>query len=153
MMKKDWLKVKIKRERDVMLRCAMITRTFAICGSFMIILGDLITFLFLCLGWTTRYVTNLTDPKKPLLIQSYYLHDVSTSPQHELTIIAQTIMLFTLGLSYSAVDNLLELLVIHICGQLTNLHSRLTHIGKYINFYAALKYNVQDHIRLIRYSR
>ncbi|XP_014471323.1 PREDICTED: odorant receptor 49b-like [Dinoponera quadriceps] len=109
-----------------------------------------ITLVLPCFGLMVRHVTNLTDCGRPLLIQSYYLHDVSKSPQFELTYLAQGIVLFTGCLSYSAVDHFLGLLIFHVCGQLENLHLRLRHMEKYPNFNAVLKYNVQDHIRLIR---
>ncbi|XP_032681314.1 odorant receptor Or2-like [Odontomachus brunneus] len=150
MIAKDWIKAKMKEERNVMLSRARITRTIAMCGMFTILLAVIITSVFPCFGLMIRHVTNLTDPGKPLPIQSYYLHDVSKSPQYELTFIAQGIATFTSGLSYTAIDNFLGLLVLHVCGQLENLQSRLTHMKICANFDAALKYNIQDHIRLIR---
>lgn len=153
MIERDWIKVKVKEEREVMVRCATITRVISMCGMFIVLSSPMIIFVLSYFGITIRHVTNLTDPGKPLLIQSYYLHDVSKSPQFELTLFAQGIALFLTCLSYSGVDNFLGLLVIHVCGQLENLHSRLLHMEKYPNFYATLKYNVQDHIRLIRYIR
>lgn len=148
----DWTKVKMAEERNVMLKRAKITRLFAMCGGLMILLTLLINFLLPCFGLTLRHVTNLTDPGKPLIIQAYYLHDVSKSPQFELTILAQGIALTISGLSYTGVDNFLGLLVLHICGQMENLHFRLTNLGKDSNFHAALKFNVKDHVRLIRFS-
>ncbi|XP_032681315.1 odorant receptor Or2-like [Odontomachus brunneus] len=150
MIVKDWIKTKMKEERKVMLSRARITRTITICGMFVILLTMIITFVFPWFGLTIRHVTNLTDPGKPLPIQSYYLHDVSKSPQYELTFLAQGIATFTSGLSYTAIDNFLGLLILHVCGQLENLQSRLTHMKICANFDAALKYNIQDHIRLIR---
>lgn len=135
-----------------MLKCAMITRAIAIFAMIMLLCVSIIVFTFPYFGLATRHVTNLTDPGKPLIIQSYYLHDVSKSPQFELTVVAQGIVLTTTGISYTSVDNFLGLLVIHVCGQLENLHTRLINMKKYPNFYAILKYNVRDHIRLIRYS-
>ncbi|XP_014487707.1 PREDICTED: uncharacterized protein LOC106751339 [Dinoponera quadriceps] len=151
MIKNDWMKAKIKEERDVMLMYSTVTRNIAICGMFMVLLSMMIGVIFPWFGLTVRQVTNLTDPGKPLPLQSYYLHDVSKSPQFELTFLAQGMGLITTTIAYSAVDNFLGLLVIHVCGQLKNLHSRLAHMEKYPNFHAALKFNVQDHIRLIRY--
>ncbi|XP_014485152.1 PREDICTED: odorant receptor 43a-like [Dinoponera quadriceps] len=152
MIRNDWIKMKMEEERVVMLKCATITRALAICGV-SILLGTFTSaFILPWFGLTTRQVTNLTDSGKPLLIQSYYFHDVSKSPQFELTLLAQGIVVLTGGVSYTAIDNFLGLLVLHVCGQLENLHSRLTQMEKYPNFIAVLKYNVQDHIRLIRGS-
>ncbi|XP_012215916.2 odorant receptor Or2-like [Linepithema humile] len=146
---KDWTKVKMEEERNVMLKQARITRILAMCGGFMIFLTLLITFSSLFFGLTLRHVTNLTDPGKPLPLQTYYLHDVSKSPQFELTFFTQGIAVTISGLSYTAVDNFLGLLLLHICGQIENLHLRLLNLGKNSNFIATLKFNVKDHIRLI----
>ncbi|XP_014474765.1 PREDICTED: uncharacterized protein LOC106744464 [Dinoponera quadriceps] len=152
MIEKDWIKVKMKEERDVMLKCAMITRVIAMCGMFILICAVSVTLILPCFGLMIRQETNLTDHERPLPLQSYYLHDVSKSPHFELTFVAQGIIVFTGGLTYSVVDHFLGLLVIHMCGQLQNLNLRLTHMENYPNFDAALKYNVQDHTRLIRCS-
>lgn len=152
MITRDWMKTKLKKERDVMQKHAKISRVFAMCGGFMILLALLITVIFPCFGLTLRHVTNLTDPGKPLPIQSYYMYDVTKSPQFELTLLVQGIGLGLSGLSYTGVDTFLGLLILHICGQLENLHIRLTNLGKNPNFNVALKCNIQDHIRLIRFS-
>ncbi|EFN87143.1 hypothetical protein EAI_01137 [Harpegnathos saltator] len=149
----DWIKPKTKEERDVMLRLAKISRMIAICGW---LLASFLTITFFTLpffGVTTRHVTNLTDPGRPLAIQAYYFYDVSKSPQFELTVLAQGISMFTMGITYYAVDHFLGLLVLHVCGQMENLHIRLTHMERYKDFNAILKYNIQDHMRLIRYSK
>ncbi|XP_019695860.2 odorant receptor 43a-like [Harpegnathos saltator] len=151
MIAKDWMKPKLKEERDVMLKLAKISRIIAMCGCFIVIIPVTISLVCPLLGVTNRHVTNLTDPgDKPMALQTYYLHDVSKSPQFELTLLAQGITMFTTGISYYAVDHFLALLVLHVCGQMENLHVRLTHMGRYTNFDAVLKYNVQDHVRLIR---
>ncbi|KAG5321777.1 OR13A protein, partial [Acromyrmex heyeri] len=147
----DWIKVKMEEERIVMLKQAKIVRLLAVCGILMILSTMLITVLSFPFARTLRHVTNLTDPiGKPLPIQSYYLHDVSSSPKYELTYLIQTIALTTSGLSYTAVDSFLGLLILHVCGQIENLHLRLLNLGKDSNFKAVLKYNVKDHIRLNR---
>ncbi|XP_025161006.1 uncharacterized protein LOC105180801 isoform X2 [Harpegnathos saltator] len=150
MIENDWVKPKMKEEQDVMLRRARIIRVITICGFFTGILTIIITFGFPCFGLMLRQVTNLTDSGKPLLIPSYYFHDVSKSPQFELTLLAQGISMIACGCSHIGVDHLLGLLVLHVCGQLENLHLRLSRLEKYSDFNAALEYNVQDHVRLIR---
>ncbi|XP_011634402.2 odorant receptor 43a-like [Pogonomyrmex barbatus] len=150
MIVKDWTKMKMKEERGVMIKQARITRLLTICGLFLILLTILVTLGSMLSGLTFRYVTNFTDPGKPLAIQAYYLHDVSSSPKYELTYLVQLISLTMCGLTFTAVDNFLGLLVLHICGQMENLHLRLLNLGKSANFKAALKSNVKDHIRLIR---
>ncbi|XP_019695882.2 odorant receptor Or2-like [Harpegnathos saltator] len=150
MMERDWMKPKIKEERDVMLSRARIIRAITICGMSGAIFAIIIIFGFPCLGLRLRQVTNLTDSGKPLPIPSYYLHNVSKSPQFELSFLAQVFTMTACGCSYTAIDQFLGLLVLHICGQLENLHLRLSRMEKYSNFNAALEYNVQDHVRIIR---
>ncbi|XP_025161022.1 odorant receptor 43a-like [Harpegnathos saltator] len=150
MIARDWMKPKLKEERDVMLRLAKTGRMIAICGWPMAIFPTITCFVLPYFGLTIRHVTNLTDPGKPLAMQAYYLHDVSKSPQFELTLLAQGITMLTTGVSYYAIDHFLGLLVLHMCGQMKNLHMRLTHMERYTNFDTILKYNIQDHIRLIR---
>ncbi|KAL6260524.1 hypothetical protein P5V15_008048 [Pogonomyrmex californicus] len=149
MIVKDWTKIKMKEEKSVMLKQAKITRFLAMCGLFMILLTLLITLSSMLSGRTLRYVTNLTDSGRPLAIQVYYLHDTSSSPKYELTYLVQMVALTTSGLSYTAVDNFLGLLVLHICGQMENLHLKLLNL-KDSNFKTVLRFIVNDHIRLIR---
>ncbi|XP_011687038.1 PREDICTED: uncharacterized protein LOC105449479 [Wasmannia auropunctata] len=152
MIVKDWLRAKMEEERIVMLKQARITRFLSTCGALLILSTLLITCCSLYFGRTVRHVTNLTDPTgKSMPIQTYYLHDISSSPSFELTYLVQIIGLSTSGLSYTAVDNFLGLLILHICGQMENLHLRLQNSGKGLNFRGVLKYNVKDHIRLIRF--
>ncbi|XP_025161002.1 odorant receptor Or2-like [Harpegnathos saltator] len=146
----DWMKPKIKEERDIMLKLTNISRMIAIYGWFLPFISTMICITLPCFGRTIRYVTNLTDPGKPMMVQTYYLHDVSKSPQFELTLLAQGIALCTTCISYYSIDHFLGLLVLHVYGQMENLHIRLTHMERYTNFDSVLKYNVQDHSRLIR---
>ncbi|XP_032681338.1 uncharacterized protein LOC116848886 [Odontomachus brunneus] len=146
----DWVKVRIKEERDIMLRCARITRTITMCGLLIVLFVLIIMFGLPCLGMARRYITNLTNSGKHLPIPTYYLHDVTKSPQFELTLLAQIVATFIGGISYSAIDNLFGLLIFHVCGQLENLYLRLTHMKKFPNYDEIVKYNVQDHICLIR---
>lgn len=146
---KDWIRIKVKEERRIMLRRAENSRVLALCGGVMIFFTLLIT-IPTFFGLTVRHVTNFTDPGRPLLIQAYYLHDVSKSPQFELTFLIQAIALTLSGLSYTGIDNFLGLLILHICGQMENLHLRLLNLGNNSKFITTLKFNVKDHVRLIR---
>ncbi|XP_019695887.2 odorant receptor Or2-like [Harpegnathos saltator] len=150
MVASDWLKSKTNEEREVMLKRARIVRTIAMYGLFSTILTVTTAFSFTCFELIFRHLTNRTDAGKSLPIPLDYLYDVTKSPQYELTLVAQIFASVTCGCSYIGVDHFLGLLVLHVCGQLENLHSRLTYMDKYPNFTAALQHNVQDHVRLIR---
>ncbi|KAL6260523.1 hypothetical protein P5V15_008047 [Pogonomyrmex californicus] len=151
MIVKDWTKVKIKEERNVMIKQARITRLLAMCGLSLVFLTFLIAVGSIPFGFSLREVTNLTDPGKPLALQSYYFYDTSNSPKYELTYLGQVISLIISGLFYTGVDNFLGLLILHICGQMENLHLRLLNLKNDANFKTVLKtllknLNIQKHI-------
>ncbi|KAL0102348.1 hypothetical protein PUN28_018699 [Cardiocondyla obscurior] len=147
----DWMKTKMKEERNVMLKQAKIVRLVTVCGVFMILGLVTIVFSAFFYGQMINYTTNLTDLiGKPLPIPTYYLYDISSSPKYEITYLIQLIGLIACGLYYTAIDNLLVFLVLHICGQIENLHLRLLNLRAESNFKVILKHNVKDHIRLIR---
>ncbi|XP_025264866.1 odorant receptor 43a [Camponotus floridanus] len=147
----DWLKAKSKKEQDVMIKCSRIARTILIFGYIFMVLGlNLIVFLP-CFGTSLRYITNITDPVKILPLPTYYFYDKDQSPFYELTFMAQVLLLIVASVSYISVDNLLGLLVFHLCGQMENLKERLINMRQYKTFYDGLTFIVQDHIRLIKY--
>ncbi|XP_019695880.1 odorant receptor Or2-like isoform X3 [Harpegnathos saltator] len=150
MIERDWVKPKSEEERGVMLRRARTVRAIAMCGLFSTILTIISVFSFTCFELIFKHVTNLTNSGRSLPIPLDYLHDISKSPQYELTLAAQLFAVVTSCCSYTAVDYFLGLLVLHVCGQLENLYLRLTRMEKYTDFSTALKHNVQDHVRLIR---
>ncbi|XP_077259758.1 uncharacterized protein LOC143896080 [Temnothorax americanus] len=154
MIAKDWLKLNSNEERKIMIRCARIPRMIIICG-FVIMFGSFILlFILPCFGITVRYITNVTDPGKPLPLQTYYFYDTDTSPYFELTFAAQCVTLMVSAMGYTAIDSMFGLLVFHVCGQLENLKGRLmTSSEKNPNFDHVLANAVMDHVRLIRCVR
>ncbi|GAB1864519.1 Odorant receptor [Camponotus japonicus] len=149
MIAKDWLRLKTDEERKIMIRCARIPRMIIICGFVIMFASFILLFILPCLGITMRYITNVTDPGKPLPLQTYYLYDTDKSPYFELTFLAQGVTLMVSAMGYSAIDSLFGLLVFHVCGQLENLKGRLTD-EKDPNFGRVLADAVTDHVRLIR---
>ncbi|XP_039312115.1 odorant receptor 43a-like isoform X1 [Solenopsis invicta] len=146
---KDWTRVKMDEERNVMLKKAKITRLILQIGLFFTVLAAFSrpgSIFFKEYIW---HVNNFTNHERPLPVPTHYWYDVTSSPKYELTLLAQAIGLFACGLTYIAVDNFLGLLILHVCGQMENLHLRLLHLGNDPDFKAVLKYNVKDHIRLI----
>jgi len=150
MIKNDWMKPKMARERDVMINRARIARILTIFGYFIMLLPLILVAILPIFGITMRYLTNKTDPGKLLPLQTYYIYDRDKSPFYEITYIMQSFAAFTMGLTYTSMDSFLSFLVFHICGQLKNLKMRIIELDKFNNFERALAHNVQDHIRLIR---
>ncbi|XP_018060139.1 PREDICTED: uncharacterized protein LOC108694957 [Atta colombica] len=152
MIAKDWLKLKSDEERKIMIKCARIPRMIIICGFVIMFASFILLFILPCFGITMRYITNVTDPGKPLPLQTYYFYDTDTSPYFELTFVAQGVTLMVSAMSYTAIDSLFGLLIFHVCGQLKNLKGRLM-IGseKQLNFDYILADAIMDHVRLIRF--
>ncbi|EZA58872.1 hypothetical protein X777_00693, partial [Ooceraea biroi] len=150
MMKDDWLRPKTSEERNVMIKQARIARILTIFSCFVIIQAGAVMILLSVCGISMRYRTNRTDSGKLLLLQSYYLYDVSNSPLYEITFGLQTVSLILAGIMYTCTDTFMSLLIFHVCGQLENLKARIRNLGKYSNFADTLSTSVKDHIRLLR---
>ena len=150
MIKDDWLKPKMIKERDVMVKRARMARIFTIFGYFMMLVSFNLCVVLPVFGISIRYLTNKTDPGKLLPLQTYYIYDRDKSPFYEITYIMQSLGLSAAAIMYTGVDSFLSLLVFHVCGQLENLKIRIIHLDKFQNFENALSQSVQDHIRLIR---
>ncbi|XP_050447467.1 uncharacterized protein LOC126849563 [Cataglyphis hispanica] len=146
----DWLKDKSEKEERVMIKYAQNARTILIFGYFIMIVGLIFVIFLPCFGTSMRYITNITDPGRILPIQTYYLYDKDQTPYYELTFIAQALLMIVGIISYTGVDNLLALLVFHLCGQIENLRERLINI-RHKTFYNDIAFIIKDHIRLIKY--
>lgn len=146
----DWIKTKTERERDAMIEQALIARRLVMFGVTIMISAVIIIIIPPCFGYSMRYLTNITDPGAPLLLQTYYLRDVTESPYFEIAFVAQAAAVFMAAFSYTGIDNFLGLIVFHICAQMEILKMRLLNLHVYKDFNVGLSVNVQDHIRLIR---
>ncbi|XP_072757062.1 odorant receptor 10-like [Anoplolepis gracilipes] len=150
MMMDDWIKTKTAVERDTMIKQAKIARAIVMFGCIMMCFASILLIIPPCFGYSMRYLTNLTDGSKPMLFQTYYLRDMSESPYYEIVFVAQAIAILVAAVSYTGVDNFLGLLVFHICAQLDILKMRMLNLNDFKNFNAALSFNIEDHLRLIR---
>lgn len=147
----DWIKSKSSDEKDVMIYRAQNARLIIAFSYFVMISSLILLIIASAFGYTLRHVTNITDTSRPLPLQGYYIYDTSVSPQFEITFFIQCISLIMVAISYTSTDNFLGLLVFHICGQLENLTKRFYRMRKSKDFSAALRSNIVDHIRLIRF--
>lgn len=146
----DWIKTKTDEERDTMIKQASIARRIVVFGCIMMVLAIIIIIIPPCFGYSMRYLTNITDPGKPLLLQAYYLRDTTQSPYFEIAFVAQSAAVVMAAFSYTGIDNFLGLIVFHICAQMEILKERLLNLDEYKDFNLGLSMNIQDHIRLIR---
>lgn len=150
MIAEDWAKLKSEQDRDMMIKRAQIARVIITCAF--CIMGVACFFIIILPGFglSMRVTTNITDPGRPLPLQSHYIYDVARTPQYVLTFINQAVYIVLAIMSYTGIDNFLGLLVFHICGQLDILKNRLRHLDTYINSRDMLKSCIANHIRLLR---
>ncbi|KAK9309136.1 hypothetical protein QLX08_001095 [Tetragonisca angustula] len=118
---KDWATVETKTERERMVNIARISRkTMVACTSMCEFVA--IFFLFLRLFLMKR------NDSKSLILQGYFPYNTTISPNFELTEIAQAIAIIYTAASYSAVDTFVAMLVLHACGQLSNIKHDLRNV-------------------------
>ncbi|XP_020295878.1 odorant receptor Or2-like isoform X2 [Pseudomyrmex gracilis] len=146
----DWMKTKTCHERMIMISRAQTARIIHICGYSILMMALFATGVLPIFGYSMRYITNITDPGRPLPMQTYYIFDTIKSPRYELTYIFQTIAMICCGMPYIGVDNFLSLLIFHISGQLDILENRLANLNNNTNYVVILKNCIMDHVRLLR---
>ncbi|XP_067206062.1 odorant receptor 13a-like isoform X2 [Linepithema humile] len=150
MMADDWIQTKNVQERSVMIRKAKNARIIITCGFCLMIIACCFIIGLPIFGMSMRLITNITDPGRPMPLQTYYIYNVTKRPHYELTFFMQAIYVMLAMTAYAGIDNFLGLLVFHICGQLDILNGRLTRLDKYINSQAMLRDCVTKHISLLR---
>lgn len=101
----DWIRRKTAEERNTMIRQARFARWIVVFGCIIMILEIIIIVIPPCFGYSMRYLTNVPDPGKPLLLQTYYLRDITKSPYFEIAFVAQAIAVVMMAFSYTAIDN------------------------------------------------
>ncbi|XP_024883575.1 putative odorant receptor 69a [Temnothorax curvispinosus] len=150
MIAKDWIKLKSDQERSLMIRRAQTGRIIIICSYCVMGLACFFVTVLPAFGISMRLTPNITDPGRPLPVQTHYIYDITKRPQYELTFINQAISVAIAMTAYTAIDNFLSLLVFHICGQLDILKKYLQYLDKNINYHEVLKCCIVKHIRLLR---
>ncbi|KAH0954330.1 OrU25, partial [Eciton burchellii] len=152
MVKTDWLKLKTKEEKAVMIKRAQIARAIMMWGCFVMLLSFIFVVILPSFGISIRYRTNITDPGKLMPLQTYYFYNVSNSPFYEITFLLQSFSLMAAAAMYTGTDTFMSLLIFHVCGQLENLKARIRNLNKF-DFANALSSSVKDHIRLIKFIK
>lgn len=146
----DWMKTKTKEERDTMIKQARIARVFVMLGCVIMVSAIIIIVIPPFFGYSLRYLTNISDPGKPLLLQTYYFRDMTQSPYFEIAFVAQSAAVIMAAFSYTGIDNFLGLIIFHVCAQMEILKMRLLNLNEYKDFSLGLSTNVRNHMRLIR---
>lgn len=150
MLAEDWAKRKTDAEEYVMIRHARVGRAFGFVFGILAVVVISLT-LLLPFGITLRYVRHDTDLRKTFPIPCYYMVDVTRSPYFEMTLVGQLIAICAATICYTGLDNFLGILILHICGQLDNLRTRLANMSDSVRFDRVLADLINDHTRLIRY--
>ncbi|KAF3423712.1 hypothetical protein E2986_07058 [Frieseomelitta varia] len=145
-MAKDWAAVEMKTKRETMVNIARITRKTTIRCSMMCQL------VFVCYV-SLRLLSMKYDDNK-LFVRGYYPYDVTISPNYELTMIGQVIAGIYGAVTFPAVDTFIATLVLHACGQLSNLKNDLRMIHSYDkkDVQTKLKKIVQEHNYINRFA-
>ncbi|XP_039307763.1 odorant receptor 43a isoform X2 [Solenopsis invicta] len=149
MISEDWIKSKNVQDRNIMIKRAQTARIIITCAYCIMGVGCFFIIILPSFGISLRLTPNITDPGRPMPLQTHYIYDVTKRPQYELTFISQSIYILLAIMSYTGIDNFLGLLIFHICGQLEILHNRLTFLDKYANSYGMLKSCIIKHMRLL----
>ncbi|KAF3054317.1 Odorant receptor 151 [Nylanderia fulva] len=151
MIAEDWLSLKQRAERDVMMKRAWTTRLLIFYIFIALILGYVLVIIIPYFHIPFRHLSNLTDRNKPLPFQTYYLYDTDKSPQFELTFLTQAIALFQALMIHFGVQTFLIFMIFHICGQLENFKNQMLNLLPCKQFNTTLSSIVITHLRLIRY--
>jgi len=151
-MAEDWMAFKLDEERDVMIKRARIARLIMMIGYVLTIMGLLTIIIPPYFGFPVIYVTNSTDRRKLLPLETYHFYDTNKSPQFELTFFIQILTTLFAAIIYMSVDIFLIVMILHICGQLENFRCRLINLISYKNFHKIINHIVSTHLRIMRYE-
>nr|QHN69145.1 odorant receptor 17 [Sirex nitobei] len=154
----DWMMPKSKQDREVMLKNAKVARMLSIGGiSLILVTLSIYVLNHVILDFLTR-MRNVPDYERQLLYQAYFPFDTDKSPNYELTCVVQTVGAVYTAMSYSGIDTLIAMLVLHLCAQFTNLQFALTNLvsevecTKRMVFREQLATIVNKHKRLNRFA-
>lgn len=120
-MAKDWTIAETQTERETMVNSARIIRNTTMRCTIMCQLV-LVCYVILRL---------CSNNQNKLLFRGYFPYNTSVSPNYELTVIGQVIAATYASTMYTGVDTFVAMLVLHVCGQLSNLKDDLRNIHLY----------------------
>ncbi|KOX70601.1 Putative odorant receptor 13a [Melipona quadrifasciata] len=142
---KDWATVETKTERETMVNVARVTRMIMIGCSMMC---QLVVASYVIL----RLIFMQHDDNK-MFIRGYYPYDTTVRPNYELTMIGQAIAGAYSASIYSSVDTFVAMLILHACGQISNLKNDLREMHSYdkVDLRTKLKKIVEKHNYINRF--
>ncbi|KAK1133284.1 hypothetical protein K0M31_011100 [Melipona bicolor] len=107
-----------------------------------IMMCELVAFSYVSLRFVSMKYTDNT-----MVYRGYFPYNITYSPNYELTMIGQSLGAVYGGSTYAAVDTFVAMLVLHACGQLSNLKDDLRNIHSYDknDLQARLKKIVEKH--------
>ncbi|XP_076754668.1 odorant receptor 67c-like [Xylocopa sonorina] len=122
-MANDWETVTKRTDREMMENVGRFIRKTVIRST---IMCHTVVIIYV----STRYFV-AKYAEKGLLFRSYFPYDTEVSPNYELTVFAQVVATFYAAGTYTAVDTFVAMLILHICGQLSNLRDELKTLRTY----------------------
>ncbi|XP_028045093.1 odorant receptor 13a [Monomorium pharaonis] len=145
-MSKDWSVTVNKQDRKTMLGVANITRKLSIRSTVLVII--------VVLSYVGFRFREIQRTGRRLIFQANFPYNTTSSPSYELTLFGQLVGTMYAAVTYTAVDTFIATLVLHICGQLSNLHRELISLSAYtkVEFQTKLKNIVRKHEYLNRFA-
>ena len=132
-MENDWKYVNKDSDLNVMMEKAATSRFVSkICA----VLGVGTTFAYSMRMLYALYVSvNTPEDPMPMFFTGKFPYNTKISPNFEITWLLQFIATLMSSIAFSAVDSLFVILILHLCGQMTNLQNDFKIFGKkkYIN--------------------
>lgn len=141
----DWATVDTKTRRETMVNYARLIRITTIISTMMC---HLVVASYVIL----RLITMKHDDNK-LFVRGYYPYNTTISPNYELTMLGQVIAAIYSTIIYPSVDTFVVMLVLHACGQISNLKDDLREIqsDKKTDLQIKLKKIVRKHNYITRF--
>ena len=98
-------------------------------------------------SYVTLRIISMQHSDELMVYRGYFPYNLTYSPNYELTMIGQSLGAIFGGTTYAAVDTFIAMLVLHACGQLSNLKDDLRNIHTYDkkDLQARLKKIVEKH--------
>lgn len=120
-MAKDWSTPMLKNEYESMKKIARYTRTIIMRSTVM------------CNAVVTVYgvlrLYSMKHTENKLFFRAYFPYDVDSTPNYQLTVFAQFLAAMYAAISYTCVDTFVAMLILHICGQLSNLKEEIKRLS------------------------